>query len=224
VDENRISNFLIQVNLTLSGEESKMKKFLITVGMLILLTIPLTIVTAGELAATPSQGIGDPINECQNATGILFDHGIKFEGSGLSEGNKIAPVTIFNLGFDNSNELASLQWQSGTTGISVVLVKAGSGDAKKYDYIANPVTSGSVSTSDHAISHVTFCWNDPADPASVNINVGGCVFEGETTGVTLNIKGASVTITGPDGNVGTYTSSTTLQLQSSYRYIDPQVM
>lgn len=196
-----------------------MKKFLIIVGMFILLTVPLTFVSAGELAANPSQGIGNPINECQNATGIIFDHGIKFEGSALSEGNTIAPVTISNFGFDSSNDLTSLDWRSGTTGISVVLVKAGSGDAIKYDYISNPVTSGSVSSEDHGISHVTFCWNDPVDPASVSVSVGACVFSGQTTDVILTITGASVTITSPDGTWGPYTNSQTIQLPAgSYSY------
>lgn len=196
-----------------------MKKFFITVGMLILLTIPLTIVTAGELAATPSQGIGNPINECQSATGILFDHGVKFEGSALSEGNTIAPVTIFNLGFDNSNDVTSLDWRSGTTGISVVIAKRGS-SSSVFNYFGDERTSGSVPSDTHAISHMTFCWNDPADPPpSVSVTVGGCVFTGDTTTVTLTITGASVTITGPSGTVGTYSTTTTIQLPAgSYTY------
>lgn len=59
-------------------------------------------------------------------------------------------------------------------------------------------------------------------PASASVIPGSCTWdskEGSSTDVELNISNASLTITGPDGNMGPYISSTTLTLDpGAYNY------
>ena len=141
-----------------------MKKNIFLFIMIAIIVVPLAVVYAGELASENMDLAGSPLgtseDECEG-----YERSLKFEGSDLTDpktkSNDGNTITISNFGTkpDGSGEILSFNWTA-TSGIDKVYVKAGNDGSTSSTY--DQATSGSESTiNNKAVSHITFCWNDP---------------------------------------------------------------
>jgi len=195
-----------------------MKKFLIIVGMLMLLTIPLTVVSAGELEAINNREENRwefvDISQYISGEGAVctgYDEKVNTPGEYLGEVNLVVTA-----------EKVTWSANPGYIITAVCIKEGGQGGGTLY---TPNVSDGEYVKQFHDISHAAISWEvEPTPPPtpSVSVSAEGCVFEGQTMDVTLTITGAIVTITGPNDFEETFDESTTISLPIgtySYTYI-----
>lgn len=182
-------------------------------GMLILIASPLTVVSAGEF-------------EVSNVDMMISEQTVEINQEISGEGAVCTGYDVkINEPGEYSNEVnltvtkGKVTWSAnpGYVITGVCVKEGGQGGGTLY---TPDVVDGEYTKQNHDISHAAISWDETKQTPSVKVSVGSCVITGETTTVTITITGASVTVTGPDGVIGTYsTSPTTLNLPAgSYSY------
>jgi len=183
-----------------------MKKFVIYLSLLVICLIPLANVYASDAGVEVAIG-NPPETECAG-----FDNWIKFDpppDESASQSKAGNTITVTSTAWKEDGPV-KFNWTA-TIGVGRVVVKASSGANEYGDWDPGHTSGSAVSVKKdpsggddpsnfYAISHITFCWNDP-QYVTASATVGSCSDPGATTSepVTLSVMGATMNVTGPGG-------------------------
>jgi len=172
-----------------------MKRFLIFLGLIVICVVPLATVFAADVDSESNQG-SSPASECDG-----YDEFRKFDQNfAFDEDSSPAPENNVSINFSNTTQF-SFDWTASPGIILKVVVKAGTVDYG-HSYPGGSGGASEATDGQHAISHITFCWNDdePED-VEATATVTSCEDPNATTSTPayVSVSHATMHISGDGG-------------------------